>query len=66
MEMGLIMPTFIEMIFQWAVLRMETDGSSLEILLRVYGVTDLNETVSEGRIGFLFEPQVPKPQAALA
>lgn len=44
---------------------METDGSSLGIL-RVSGVTDLNETFSEGRIGFLFEPYVPKPQAALA
>lgn len=45
---------------------METDGSSLGILLRVSGVTDLNEMISEGRIGFLFEPYVPKPQAALA
>lgn len=56
METRPITPTFIAMIFQWAVLQMETDGSSLGILLRVSGVSDLNEMISEGRIGFLFEP----------
>lgn len=45
---------------------MKREGSSLGILHRIYVVLlTWGKPVSEDRIGFLFETQVPKRQAAL-